>query len=78
MVKDIKSGASDGYPFLLTNVNGLVYFVANDGTGGYELWKSDGTSTGTIMVKDINSGIGNSYPSHLAVLNASSISARKW
>ncbi len=62
MVKDIKSGASDGYPFLLTNVNGLVYFVANDGTGGYELWKSDGTSTGTIMVKDINSELATHIP----------------
>ena len=23
---------------------------------GYELWKTDGTSSGTTMVKDINSG----------------------
>ena len=33
-----------------------MYFGADDGTNGYELWKSDGTTSGTIMVKDINSG----------------------
>ena len=26
---------------------------ANDGFNGYELWKSDGTSSCTVMVKDI-------------------------
>ncbi len=28
-------------------------FRANDGLGGYELWKSDGTETGTVRVKDL-------------------------
>ena len=26
----------------LTNVNGTLYFTANDGTHGYQLWTSDG------------------------------------
>ncbi|MBO63172.1 MAG: hypothetical protein CMA94_00120 [Euryarchaeota archaeon] len=30
--------------------------MANDGTNGKELWKSDGTASGTVMVKDIHSG----------------------
>ena len=34
----------------LTNVNGTLFFVANDGTHGLELWKSDGTASGTVMV----------------------------
>ncbi|MEZ6090247.1 MAG: hypothetical protein R3C05_19910 [Pirellulaceae bacterium] len=29
-------------PGNLTNVNGTLYFTANDGTSGFELWKSDG------------------------------------
>ena len=43
------------------NVNGTFYFQADDGTHGYELWKSNGTETGTVMVKDINPGSNCSY-----------------
>ena len=43
-------------PGNLTNVNGTLFFTANDGTHGYELWKSDGTAAGTVLVKDINPG----------------------
>src|SRR5262249_24296428 len=32
---------------------------AQDPTHGTELWKSDGTDAGTVMVKDINSGSGD-------------------
>src|SRR4029079_11163508 len=38
----------------LTAVNGTLYFFANDGTHGYELWKSDGSAAGTVLAKDIN------------------------
>ena len=40
-------------------------FVANGGTLGRELWKSDGTSSGTSLVLDINPGSASSNPSHL-------------
>lgn len=44
--------------------NGALYFQANDGEHGYELWKTDGTSSGTVPVKDINTAtMGNSPPS---------------
>ena len=52
-VKDINPGISGSFPDNLTNVNGTLYFKANNGTNGYELWKSDGTAAGTVMVKDI-------------------------
>ncbi|TVZ55076.1 putative secreted protein (Por secretion system target) [Lutibacter sp. Hel_I_33_5] len=36
--------------------NSELYFFANNGTNGMELWKTDGTEAGTTMLKDINSG----------------------
>jgi ELWxxDGT repeat protein len=39
-----------------------LFFNANDGSNGYELWKTDGTSAGTVLVKDINPGAGSSNP----------------
>ena len=56
MVKDIDPGSSGSVPIDLTNVNGTLYFAANDGAHGEELWKSDGTAAGTVMVKDIDPG----------------------
>ena len=44
MVKDIISGSSGSYPIFLTAVGNTLYFKANDGTNGQELWKSDGTA----------------------------------
>ncbi|MEJ0032230.1 MAG: ELWxxDGT repeat protein [Bacteroidota bacterium] len=46
-----------------TVVDGNVfYFNADDGVHGGELWRSDGTEAGTVLVKDINPGNGPSYP----------------
>ena len=44
-----------------------LFFYANDGMSGFELWKSDGTEAGTVLVKDINGG-GDSYPGNFTVL----------
>src|SRR5262249_39190012 len=31
-----------------------LFFIASDGVNGTELWESDGTATGTVLVKDLN------------------------
>jgi len=43
---------------VLTNVNGTLFFVVNDGVHGYELWKSNGTEGGTVLVKEIYPAAG--------------------
>ncbi len=65
LVKDINPGSTIGaygefpnssFPGYLTNVNGTLLFTANDPINGFELWRSDGTEAGTMLVKDINPG----------------------
>jgi ELWxxDGT repeat protein len=74
MVKDINPGSASGIPPSLTAVGGRllfsaadnirILFGATDGTNGTELWVSDGTAAGTVMVADINPGAGNSGPAN--------------
>lgn len=63
MIKDIYPGSSSSQPNdapIITICNNKLYFIANDGINGYELWISDGTSNGTIIVKDIYLGVSSS------------------
>ena len=72
LVKDIADGYSS--PSYLTvmkdiaNNKNYLYFSANNGTNGTELWRSDGTESGTTLLKDINAVIGSSGPSYLTVM----------
>ena len=46
-----------------------MFFRANDGTSGAELWKSDGSAAGTTRVRDINTGVGDSNLGSLTNVN---------
>ena len=35
-------------------MGGTLFFTADDGTHGRELWRSDGSRAGTVLVKDID------------------------
>ena len=64
MVKDIWPGSEGGsFPDELTNVNGALYFDATDREQGQQIWKSDGTAAGTMMVKDISPISARAIPS---------------
>jgi len=72
LVKDIYPGTSVSGPTYLTNMNGTLYFAATaggSGASGRELWKSDGTESGTELVKDIYVGGNNGDPNNLYVVN---------
>ena len=49
----------------LVSAGGRLYFPANDGEHGVELWESDGTAEGTRMVEDVAPGPSSSYPEEL-------------
>ena len=66
---DINPGSTGSDPKFLTNVNGTLYFSADDGTNGGELWKSDGTAAGTAMVTDVNPGSAGSLPTGRPAVN---------
>jgi ELWxxDGT repeat protein len=69
LVQDIFPGTSSSSPKDLTDVNGTLFFVAADGSSGNELWKSDGTSEGTVRVSDIRAGNAGSFPKELTDVN---------
>src|SRR5262245_9223246 len=69
MVVDINPGVLDSHPYYLATAGNSLYFVAEDAMHGRELWKSDGTATGTMLLKDINPGTGRYGPSNLTNIN---------
>jgi len=68
LTKDINTATQSSYPHnnpanAIGNfavLNNVSYFAAYDDVYGNELWRSDGTSAGTYLVKDINPGQANS------------------
>ncbi|MBI3784800.1 MAG: hypothetical protein HY270_15510, partial [Deltaproteobacteria bacterium] len=75
-LRDIHPGAGNSIQndwfgrYRPVDVNGTLFFAANDGATGNELWKSNGTSAGTVQVKDIETGgYGDSSPELLTNVN---------
>lgn len=67
-VKDIRLGVDGANPALLTAIQGRLYFTADDGVHGRELWVSDGTEAGTRMVRDIREGSLGSEPTNITAI----------
>jgi ELWxxDGT repeat protein len=73
LVRNIRPAGAGSMPAVVptsfVNVGGILYFAANDGTNGTELWRSDGSSAGTTMVRNIRSGSRGSAPTRLTSVN---------
>lgn len=54
----------------ITPAKNFFFFVLNDDQHGIELWRSDGSTLGTHIVKDINPGAGSSSPNHFVLLDS--------
>lgn len=70
VVKDIHPGPgsafSEGDPPELVVMDRALYFAADDGDHGRELWRTDGTLPGTWMVADVQPGTAGSDPKNLS------------
>ena len=70
LLKDIYPGNrfNGSFPDNFTNLdlagnNDYVYFSANDGSNGNELWRTDGTSSGTTLVHNFTGNSSHGGPS---------------
>lgn len=73
LVRDINTGNSSGEPNNSNPENFVVigstlFFTATTNANGTELWRTDGTSGGTVLVTDINPGSSSSSPANLTVI----------
>ncbi|MBN2260306.1 MAG: hypothetical protein JW702_07160 [Clostridiales bacterium] len=68
LVDDINTFNWDSGPSEFLEFNNKLYFSADDGIHGKELWECDATNA-PIMVADINPGSYDSYPQNLIVFN---------
>lgn len=62
LVKDIRPGWMGSGPTSMHKIGDRLFFNANDGDHGQELWVSDGTEQGTYMVLDLVPGSDGSVP----------------
>lgn len=72
LVADINPGPGDGGSRIVLARTGITlketaYFQAQNASSGFELFKTDGTTAGTVLVKDINPGLANGQPQTFAI-----------
>ena len=75
LVKDINGGVDfpghtrrSSNPSNFVNFNGTLFFTATTAANGTELFRSDGTAAGTVLVSDLLAGPSGASPSQLTVV----------
>jgi ELWxxDGT repeat protein len=69
LLQDINPSGPGSRPYDFTSVGSVTFFGANDGLHGVELWKTNGTSAGTVLVQDIDPGPTGSNLGYLTNVN---------
>ncbi|WP_379963917.1 ELWxxDGT repeat protein [Epilithonimonas sp. UC225_85] len=69
LLKDINTGANPSTPALFTEYGGRLYFYAASADSGTEIWSTDGTEAGTLLLVDKVPGTGSFLPSNMKVFN---------
>lgn len=64
LLADLRPGADDSSPRDAAAIDGAIYFAADDGVNGRELWRSNGTP-GSVDLVDVNPGAGGSDPRNI-------------
>ncbi len=67
LLKDIRPGfqsslSDSGFPAGVTQSGNTLFFAADDGTNGTELWRTNGLTAGTVLEENINAGSNGSFP----------------
>ncbi len=71
LLVDVEKGAAAplaASPHGYVDMQGITYFVASDPAHGFELWRTDGSATGTYLVADVQPGAVGSLPRDLTVM----------
>lgn len=71
-VKDTDGSNDNGFPInelQFEQAGNYLYFVATNGSDGFELWRTNGTTGGTIQLKDIAPNSQDSEISELTAVN---------
>lgn len=69
IAEDTVDTVNQSNPRELISVGNTLYFTADDNIHGRELWKSDGTEEGTVMVLENTEGEDGSYIYPIAVVD---------
>jgi ELWxxDGT repeat protein len=65
LLRDFSLGDEGDEVNQFTVAGGVLYLVANDGRNGREIWRSDGTPAGTVMLPEVVVGPGSGGPINL-------------